>query len=143
MTKFFITHSWKDIGFARKLCDDLRTSGLDGFFDERSIRPGESIPSRIERGLVECDYYLPVFSPDALQSPWCEWEIDMAITMNRTQEGRPHIIPILAEKCDLPFRLRHLLYVDFINRYDAALKELLTRGFGITLKPTNPSSLTI
>lgn len=129
--KFFITHSWKDIEFARRLCDDLHAHGLDGFFDERSIRPGESIPSRIERGLVECDYYLPAFSPDALLSPWCEWEIDMAIMMNRTRGGRPHIIPVLAEKCDLPFRLQHLLYVSFIGRYNDAFHELLTKGFGV------------
>jgi len=140
--KFFITHSWKDIDFARKLCDDLHTNGLEGFFDERSIRPGESIPSRIERGLAECDYYLPVFSPDALQSPWCEWEIDMAITMNRTRNGRPEIIPVIAAPCKVPDRLIHISHIDFVNRYDGALKELLSKGFGMTLQtPPAPRSV--
>ena len=133
--KFFITHSWDDIDFARRLCDDLRANGLDGFFDERSIRPGESIPKRIERGLEECDIYIPVFSPAALKSPWCDWEIDMAIMMNREHRGRPLIIPVIAEKCSLPRRLRHLLYVDFVNRYDDALNDLLTKGLGISPKP--------
>jgi len=66
--RFFITHSWKDIEFATRLCDDLRAAGLDGFLDAHSIKPGDSIPSRIERGLKECDVYLPIFSPDALKS---------------------------------------------------------------------------
>jgi hypothetical protein len=101
-TKFFIAHSWQDIHFARKLCDDLRASGLDGFLDVRSIHPGERIPSRIEHGLEECDVYVPVFSPDALKSNWCDWEIDMAITMNRTRNNRPRIISVIAEECDVP-----------------------------------------
>jgi serine/threonine protein phosphatase PrpC len=123
--RFFITHSWKDIEFATRLCDDLRAAGLDGFLDAHSIKPGDSIPSRIERGLKECDVYLPIFSPDALKSDWCDWEIDMAITMNRMRKGRPRIIPVIAKPCSVPDRLIHLLYVDFVGRYDDALKELL------------------
>ena len=103
--KFFVTHSWKDIVFARKLCDDLKASGLDGFLDAHSINPGDSIPSRIERGLKECDVYIPVFSPDALKSDWCDWEIDMAIVLNRTRKGRPRIIPVIARACAVPDRL--------------------------------------
>jgi len=122
--RFFITHSWKDIEFARKLCQDLNDAGLNGFFDERSVRPGESIPKRIEQGIEQCDVYIPVLSPHALKSSWADWEIDMAIMMNREQ-GRPHIIPVIAEKCEVPRRLRHILYVDFVGRYDDALKELL------------------
>jgi len=132
--RFFITHSWKDIEFTRKLCQDLNDAGLNGFFDERSVRPGESIPKRIEQGIEQCDVYIPVLSPHALKSSWADWEIDMAIMMNREQ-GRPHIIPVIAEKCEVPRRLRHILYVDFVNRYDDALYELLTKGFGLPPKP--------
>jgi formylglycine-generating enzyme required for sulfatase activity len=133
--RFFITHSWHDIEFARRLCDDLLARGLIGFLDEHSMRPGDSIPSRIERGLKECDVYIPIFSPDALTSDWCDWEIDMAITMNRTRKGRPRIIPVIAKPCSVPDRLIHLLYVSFVGRYDEALNELLTKGFGLPPKP--------
>ncbi|MBM3130669.1 MAG: TIR domain-containing protein [Chloroflexi bacterium] len=133
--RFFITHSWKDIDFARKLCDDLKANGLDGFLDAHSMRPGDSIPSRIERGLKECDVYIPIFSPDALKSDWCDWEIDMAITMNRTRKGRPRIIPVIAKSCDVPDRLMHILYINFVGRYDEALNDLLTKGLGLPAKP--------
>lgn len=134
--KFFITHSWKDMDFARWLCDNLRANGLDGFFDAHSVNPGDSIPSRIERGLKECDVYIPVFSPDALKSNWCDWEIDMAITMNRTRQGRPRIIPVIAKPCDVPDRLMHLLYINFVGRSDDALRELLTKGFNLPEAPS-------
>ncbi|MBI5650532.1 MAG: SUMF1/EgtB/PvdO family nonheme iron enzyme [Chloroflexi bacterium] len=144
-TRFFITHSWNDITFAKKLCDDLHASGLDGFLDERSIRPGESIPSRIERGLEDCDVYIPILSPAALASPWCDWEIDIAITLSRdaTRNERPRIMPVIAEKCRVPSRLRHLLYVDFGNWrdeqiYHHALNVVLVNGFGVRAKPMPP-----
>jgi formylglycine-generating enzyme required for sulfatase activity len=130
-TRFFITHSWKDIDFARKLCSDLKANGLEGFLDAHSINPGDSIPSRIERGLKECDVYIPIFSPDALKSDWCDWEIDMAIVMNRTRKGRPRIIPVIAKSCDVPDRLMHILNINFVSRYDEALDELLTKVFGV------------
>ncbi len=139
--KFFITHSWKDIEFATKLSNDLRTSGLDGFLDAHSVNPGDSIPSRIERGLKECDFYIPIFSPDALESEWCDWEIDMAITMNRTRQRRPRIIPVIASPCDVPDRLMHILYINFVGRYDDALNELLTKGLGIAPRATPPPEI--
>jgi TIR domain. len=74
--KFFITHSWKDIEFARRLTDDLSARGLDGFFDAYSIQPGDNIPERIARGLETCDVYVPMLSPTAVASRWSELEIN-------------------------------------------------------------------
>jgi hypothetical protein len=48
--KFFITHSWKDIDFAKRLCDDLRANGLGGFFDAYSVKPGDIISAEITHG---------------------------------------------------------------------------------------------
>ena len=129
--RFFITHSWKDIEFARKLTDDLREQGLDGFFDAYSIQPGDSIPARIARGLEECDVYVPMLSPAALASRWSELEINTAITLERNHH-RPRIIPVIAETCQVPILLQSTLYINFVGRYDEALEELLTKGFGVT-----------
>ncbi|MGE5265638.1 MAG: toll/interleukin-1 receptor domain-containing protein [Acidobacteriota bacterium] len=74
-TRFFLTHSWKDIDFARRLRNDLAASGVDGFFDAVSIKPGDIISLEISRGLEACDIYIPILSYAALKSPWCEEEI--------------------------------------------------------------------
>jgi len=137
MTKFFITHSWKDIEFARKLCDDLSAHGLDGFLDAYSIQPGDDIAVRVARGLEECEVYVPLLSPAAVESPWCEREIGIAIdlSMERERKGRPRIVPVIVKPCKLPTILRGILYISFDGRYDDALKELLTKGFGIAPRP--------
>ena len=135
--KFFITHSWKDMEFARKLTDDLRAHGLDGFFDAYSIKPGDMIPKELQRGLEACDIYVPILSEAALASPWCDEELNAALALSNAsgRNGRPRIIPLLIQDCldKLPPFLRARLYILFNGRYDDALKELLSTGFGVSV----------
>jgi formylglycine-generating enzyme required for sulfatase activity len=145
MTKFFITHSWKDIEFARKLCDDLSAHNLDGFFDAYSIKPGDMVAAEIQRGLEACDVYVPILSYASLASPWCEEEINAAITLGKMpgRNGRPRIIPLLIENCQdkMPVFLHSRLYIVFANRYNEALRELLTKGFGISANTTSSNTI--
>lgn len=138
MLKFFITHSWKDIEFARRLCEDLRASGLEGFFDAYSIKPGDDIAARINKGLEECDVYIPILSFAALESPWCKEEINAAITLGNQplRQGKPRIISVLVEDCaaKMPPLLLNRLYVNFVARYLQGLWDLLEKGFGIDPK---------
>jgi hypothetical protein len=138
MPTFFITHSWKDIEFAQRLCKDLRASGLEGFFDAYSIKPGDDIAARVNKGLEECDVYIPVLSFAAFESPWCNEEINAAITLSNqlSRQGKPRIISALIEDCaaKMPPLLRNRLHVNFVARYLQGLWDLLDKGFGIDPK---------
>jgi TIR domain len=137
--KFFITHSSKDMKFARRLSDDLHAARLTGFFDVYSIKPGDDFVARINRGLEECDVFVPILSSAALKSPWCEAEINAALTLSNdpSRQGRPRIIPVLIEHCaaELPPLLRQRHYIDFAgpraDMYLPALWQLLEKGFGV------------
>lgn len=133
--KFFITHSSKDAEFARRLVDDLRKNGFDGFLDIYSIKPGDNIAERIGRELDECDVYIPLLSFASLSSRWCNEEITAAINLTNDPErnGRPHIIPVLLENCQRQMHvlLRSRLYINFADRYKEAFKELLENGFEV------------
>ena len=135
--KFFITHSWRDNNFARRLTDDLKAKGLDGFFDVYSIQPGDNIPSRISSGLDDCDVYIPVLSATAFQSPWCEWEINAAIQLRNTRGrmGRPRIIPVVIDDCHslIPVILRPVAYIDFTRGNYADSLQRLLKGMGVLI----------
>jgi len=98
--RFFITHSWRDNDFVQKLVDDLIAKGFRGFIDIYAVKAGDDIPS--------------------------EREINAAFMLNG-ERGRPRIIPVLADDClsKLPPLLKPLLSVNFVDRYDSALRELL------------------
>jgi hypothetical protein len=136
--RFFITHSHADNAFAKRFADDLKKVGLDGFFDIYSIKLGDNIPAYINKGLAECDVYVPVLSNEALNSPWCEEEITTALMLSKRRDrlGRPRIIPIFIEECQARISQQYptllsRLYVSFVNRYDEALYDLLVQGFGL------------
>ena len=47
----FLTHSAKDKAVVRAVAERLRKDGLEVWFDEWEIRPGDSFPAKIEDGL--------------------------------------------------------------------------------------------
>ena len=47
----FLSHSAKDNALVRPLAERLRADGLKVWFDEWVLKPGNSIPAKIEDGL--------------------------------------------------------------------------------------------
>lgn len=47
----FLSHSAKDKAVVRPLAEGLRQAGLKVWFDECVLKPGDSIPAKIEDGL--------------------------------------------------------------------------------------------
>jgi enterochelin esterase-like enzyme len=125
LLKVFVTHSWHDIKFTRRLCKDLAKFRLEVWFDDSTLRGGQRLAEEINRGLEQCDVYIPIFSHAALNSPWCWEEINAAFSLSNdpSRKGRPRIIPILAKKCELPALLRARRYIGFTGRYTRAFQE--------------------
>lgn len=59
--KVFLSHSKKDKQFIEKVANDLRSCGIDVWYDEWEIPPGESIRKKIfEEGITSCDLFLSI-----------------------------------------------------------------------------------
>jgi hypothetical protein len=58
----FLSHSTKDKAVVRPLAERFRADGLKVWFDEWVIKPGDSIPAKIEEGLEHCQF---TFQPSA------------------------------------------------------------------------------
>ncbi|MEK7677945.1 MAG: ORF6N domain-containing protein [Verrucomicrobiota bacterium] len=52
----FLSHSAKDKAVVRPLAERLRKDGLRVWFDEWALKPGDSIPAKIEEGLEPSDF---------------------------------------------------------------------------------------
>jgi hypothetical protein len=140
--KVFITHSWRDIDFARRLHDNLKAHGLEVWFDDRSLKAGHRMAEEINRGLAWCDVYIPIISRASLASQWCDEEINAAISLSvEGGNAQPRIISALVEDCRGELKRRYpslvaRLYINFTERYDDGLRELLTKGFGLVPEAT-------
>ena len=70
----FLSHSSKDKLVVRGVAERLRKDGLRVWFDEWEIRPGDSIPAKIEDGLERSRVLVLCMSAHAFGSDWAQLE---------------------------------------------------------------------
>lgn len=130
MIYLFLSHSWKDKEFVRKLDQSLQFHGIPTFLDERDIKVGDSIPRKIVEAIERSSHLVYVISTHSVQSPWVTEELDVAQVRQKEREGYK-ILPLRIDDIDVPAGVRHLRWADFRNwqlveRYFMSLKDLLT-----------------
>lgn len=136
MKKVFISHSSLDKGFARKLDAALVGAGIDVFLDERVIRIGDSIPSKIYEAIGSATHLIYVVSKNSKSSKWVQEELDVA-KMKSTSGNGCRILPVLIEETELPISIMHIKYADFKDWevHDYFLKSVKNLFVALGVKP--------
>lgn len=126
MPELFLSYSHYDREFAQRLAQDLRSKGVKIWLDETEMKPGDSLLTKIGEGIGEVDNLGVVLSPASIASRWVTQELRIALH-SEIEDGRPQVVPIYYQQCQLPLILRHRKYIDFTreDRYEAALAELV------------------
>ncbi len=122
----FLSHTWEDKIFVRRLAADLAASGADVWLDEAEIKLGESLIEKIRSGIDDMDYVAVVLSPKSISSNWVKHELDIA--MNLVIKGKVvRVLPLMFKECELPGFLEGKLYADFTDpqNYFKALAMIL------------------
>ena len=70
----FLSHSAKDKAVVRPLAERLRADGVKVWFDEWVLKPGDSIPAKIEEGLERSRVLVLCMSAHAFGSDWAQLE---------------------------------------------------------------------
>lgn len=128
----FLSYTHKDKTFAKRLAQDLGDFGIKVWIDEAEIKVGDSLLSKIKEGIDNVDYLGVILSPNSIDSPWVQKEVEIAMTQEI--EGKlVKVLPLLYKKCDLPSFLKGKMYADFTKEEDYIknLKKILER-MGIT-----------
>jgi WD40 repeat protein len=120
----FLSHNSQDKPQVRKLAERLKEAGLQVWFDDWVIKPGDDIYLAIERGLEAARVQVLCLSPAALGSEWVTLERSTVLFRDPTNAGR-RFVPLLLADCTLPDTLRRYKYVDFRQETSAAFEELL------------------
>ena len=125
----FISYSRKDLNFVLKLARDLKAAGVKIWLDKIDIKPGDRWDNSIQTALEECGSLLVVYSPSSVSSENVIDEVSYALGKNRP------VIPVMHERCDVPFRYRRLQYIDFTENYSQALPTLVAQLTGEKVIP--------
>ncbi len=91
----FLSYSSKDKDIVRDIAERLRSDGLRVWFDEWIIKPGDSIPYKVDKGLEQTRVLVLCMSANAFGSDW-------AILESYTYRFRD---PLNKERRFIPLRL--------------------------------------
>lgn len=70
----FLSHSAKDKAVVRPLAERLQKDGVKVWFDEWVLKPGDSIPAKIEEGLERSRVLVHCVTANAFGSAWAQLE---------------------------------------------------------------------
>jgi len=114
----FLSYSFEDRPLAEKLRDSL-VRHLAVFLDTKSIAGGAEWEREIDKAIRNCTIFAPVVSEASNNSRWVARETLLAL-----QVGVP-ILPLLFSD-SLPLRIVDRQFVDFRDRFEAGLSDLLS-----------------
>ena len=109
----FISYGHPDAEWVRTLARNLYQSGLEVFFDEWDIAPGDVLVHRIDAGILAGRSGILVVSPTAQTRPYVQAEY--AALMGRAIERGQRLIPVLLKDAEMPPLLASRIWVDFRN----------------------------
>lgn len=107
MPKVFLSHTWIDSKISEKISDLLFQDSAELWVDYEKIKPGDSLPKKINDGIDWCEVFVLLWSDAASKSYWVNLEWECALTLRRL------ILPCLLDDTPLPPILRRLSYCDF------------------------------
>jgi hypothetical protein len=89
----FISHASEDKdSIVRSLASELVGQGLKVWYDEFSLRIGDSLRQKIDKGLAKSRVGLVVLSPSFVSKGWTNYELDGIVT--RAVSGEQILLPI-------------------------------------------------
>ena len=121
----FLSHSSKDKAVVRLIAERLRADGLRVWFDEWEIKPGDSIPAKIEEGLERSRVLVLCMSANAFGSDWSQLESGTFRFRDPLNKER-RFIPLRLDDAPIKGSLAQFLYIDWCQEdRESAYAKLL------------------
>ena len=121
---FFISYSHRDSDFVDALAECIEGPSVRVWRDAQHIHVSESISQKLEQAIPASDFFCLILSRNSIVSRWVQLEYRAALH-SQTSTGRPHILPILIGKIELPLFLRDTKYADFSRDFNQGMEGIL------------------
>ena len=109
----FLSHSAKDKAVVRPLAERLRKDGVKVWFDEWVLKPGDSIPAKIEEGLERSRVLVLCMSANAFGSDWAQLESGTFRFRDPLNKER-RFLPLRLDDAPIKGSLAQFLYINWL-----------------------------
>ena len=101
--KIFLSYAHEDIGMAKRIYQDLKRYGLDVWFDNESLLPGQDWENEIEKAIETSKYFLVLLSSKGMSDRgYVHKEIRLALNIfDRCPEDDIYMIPTVLVQREL------------------------------------------
>lgn len=131
--KVFLSYTSDDTELARSIAEALMDAGIDTWWSEWSTVAGDSLRQKIDKGLEDCTHFLVLLTPQSINKPWVNAEMDAALVQKLNDQCKflpvRHDLPVSA----LPPLLKGLLSPTVTT--DEEIKQLIHDIYGVSRKP--------
>jgi hypothetical protein len=135
----FLSHSSKDKAVVRALAERLRKDGLRVWFDSWQIRPGDSIPAKIEAGLERSRVLVLCMSANAFGSDWAQLESGTFRFRDPLNKER-RFVPLRLDDAPVKGSLAQYLYLNWHPKFRKQEYPKLLDACRAPVEPTVPGA---
>ncbi|PSN17700.1 type IV secretion protein Rhs, partial [filamentous cyanobacterium CCP5] len=117
MSEVFLAYAEEDTAMMEKIRRSLRREGFSVWTSSTDIQTGSDFQQAIEQGIESADNLVYLLSPDALNSSYCQHELDYALSLYK------RIIPLRVREVEAdqaPQILQDLQYIDLADNLTEA-----------------------
>ena len=109
----FLSHSAKDKAVVRDVAERFRKDGVKVWFDEWMLKPGDSIPAKIEEGLERSRVLVLCMSANAFGSDWAQLESGTFRFRDPLNKER-RFLPLRLDDAPIKGSLAQFLYINWL-----------------------------
>lgn len=94
----FLSYASQDAEAARRICEALRTAGIEVWFDQNELRGGDTWDQKIRRQIKECALFVPLISTNTQARPEGYFRLEWKLAVDRSHlmaDDAPFLFPIV------------------------------------------------
>ena len=96
----FLSYASQDANAARRICEALRATGIEVWFDQSELVGGDAWDQKIRKHIKECTLLIPVISAATQARTEGYFRLEWRLADQRTHlmaKGRPFLLPVVID----------------------------------------------
>ena len=96
----FLSYASQDTEAARRICEALRSTGVEVWFDQSELRGGDAWDQKIRRQIKECSLFMAVISANTNARPEGYFRLEWKLAVDRSHlmsDDHPFLFPVVID----------------------------------------------
>jgi TolB-like protein/tetratricopeptide (TPR) repeat protein len=101
----FISYASQDVEAAKRICDALRGSGIEVWFDQSELRGGDAWDRKIRQQIRDCALFVPIISGHTQERPEGYFRLEWKLAVDRSHlmaAEKAFLVPVVIDATKEP-----------------------------------------